>query len=137
MSFNNFGAAVKGSLTSTVILFFILVGSLLFVPKNTEEYGEHLYGVGLLSGLILPVSLCVLFIYYLMLGLRKNKSFKFALFMQLVFIIPIVIIVYSIFISHNNSSLAWRYAFYTFSYFGIAAVCGAWVWSRNKHITRR
>ena len=132
MSFSNLWAAMKGSLTSVLVLFIILVASLFFVSENSEEYGEHLYGVGLLLGLILPISLCVLFIYYFLIGLRKPKSFRFALFMQLVFIIPIVIISYGTAISHYENHLAYVYTFYTFVYFSVAAGCGAWVWSRKN-----
>lgn len=132
MNRNYFWAAVGGSLASIAALFSILVISLFLVPETPEEYGEHLYGVGMLLGLILPISLCILFIYYLIIGLGKNKSFKFALSLQLVFIIPIVIMARTTAFSHLANHLAWQYTFYTFVYFSISAACGAWIWSRKS-----
>ena len=125
-------AAVKGALISTAVLFIFLVGSLFLIPKTPEEFGGHLYGVGTLMGVLIVCFTPPLLILYLILGLRKSRHFKLAIFSQSVLFIFLSLIVYILVLRYSRDLSALPVALYTFIFLSAGGVFGAWAWCENK-----
>ena len=130
----NIWAAIKGAFASTFIIFIMLIMSVLLIPSTPQD-DAHIRGAVTVV-VFLPLVLGVLFLYYLTLSVKNNRPFKFALLVQTVMIIPIAAFIFYVAYLSGGFLIALVNSIYTFVFFSIVGVFGAWVWSKpKKHIT--
>jgi len=123
-------AAIKGAVASTSIIFIMLVLSVILVGSSSEDDG-NVKGAVIFIG-FLPVIFCILFLYYLALSLKENRSFKFAIILQTIFIFLITgSIFYSIF-QNAGLFIAASNSFYIFTVLSFIGAFGAWAWSQPE-----
>jgi len=131
----NVWAAAKGAGVSTLLVLVLLVCSIFFIPSTPEDDG-HVRGAAIVVG-FLPIVFGVLFIYFLILSAKENRPLKFALIVQSLLILPLVLIVLIAAYKSAGLYVAILNAIYTFSFFSIIVGLGSWAWSKpKKHITK-
>lgn len=127
----NIWAAIKGGLASTLALFVILIVVVFTIPSTPEDDG-HIRGAVMFVG-VLPLVFGFLFLYYLVLSVKVNRPFKFAMLVQTILIMSVSIFVFYLAYKSVGLWVAVVNAIYTFCFFSVAGVFGAWAWSKKKH----
>ena len=124
----NLKAALKGATASTsVILCLVVVG--FIEALNVLDAERVMQDVVFYLGFLFVVFI-LLFVYFLVLSLKKDRPFWLAFLVQFIFIVPLSVLIFWAISQNGIYVTALVYGMGAFLFFGFAAAVGAWVWSK-------
>ncbi len=108
----------------------MLVAAVFLIPSTPEDDG-HIRGAVIVAG-FLPLAFGVLFLYYLVLSIKVNRPFKFALLVQTAVILPFSAFIFYVASKEGGVLVGVLNLIYTLGFFSVVGVSGAWAWSKSK-----
>jgi len=121
-------AAASGAFVATLVLLFFLVLSVIWPTESPIQDGALRGAIS--TFLFSPVFFIIIFVYFLILSIKPDRTLSWALVVQSVVLVPLALFIFYMVSKNEDLFSGIVSGIYTFLFLSIIIGLGAWAWSR-------